>query len=401
MFKVNESVTHNGIQGVVLSLTASADTAMVKFEGTGDKSKYKAIPVAELQAFVATPEIIENPQPVKNLPATIDVMAEVTITSAKLDYDKQHWLKVIDNMSIEDINSAFLKKLNQDRIDLMKQVNAEAEILNQDLKDVYAHAERRIAHLKAEAEKAEKLRREDKHAEVTILLSDLKAKSNLPQKYLDKIELKESYLQVTFKGKKLTEDIQAQFDLQERLFKADEDALALKAAKIKNREMLIEKLNLQYGSDSLHGFKFTYADFIVESFDDEYVEAEYARIAEAKRHEEELKRQREEKKAEAIATEKEFLDTLPSAPAVKKSSPVEQVVSKTEITEPSGNSEQLPTDLPEYDLPEDLPAYDLPENEPMIYKSFQFGFTTSFQALSLDNAITKLKQLGILVKERQ
>jgi DNA polymerase III epsilon subunit-like protein len=304
-----------------------------------------------------TPEIIENSQPVKNLPATIDVMAEVTITSAKLDYDKHYWLKVIDNMSIEDINSAFLKKLNQDRIDLMKQVNAEAEILNQDLKDVYAHAERRIAHLKAEAEKAEKLRREDKRAEVTILLSDLKAKSNLPQKYLDKIELKESYLQITFKGKKLTEDIQAQFDLQERLFKADEDAIALKAANTKNRQMLLDKLNLAYG------LKYTYADFLVESFTDDKVEDEYERIAKAKRHEEELKRQREEKKAEAIATEKEFLDDLPSAPAVKESLPVEQVVSKTEITEPSENSEQLPTDLPEYDLPEDLPAYDLPDVE--------------------------------------
>ena len=228
------------------------------------------------------PEIIENPQVNKNyVPVVIDLTADTKATAPVIVFDKQIYLAAIDNMPLEEITAGWIKSIKDAAIAIDKRLNVPIQAWRAEIDEIITHANNRIAALKAEAAKKEAERREEKRLEVQNLIADAKRSSDLPKEYLDRITFKEEYLQVGFKGKKLADDIQAQFDTQKALKKGADDALELKATQVKARRLLIEKLNQEFG------FNFSYDDFIVERYSDEQVNQFYMDKHNAKQNQEE------------------------------------------------------------------------------------------------------------------
>lgn len=225
-----------------------------------------------------TPEIVDAPttqqSPGTQL-ATVDFMKDVKVTSANIVYDKAVWLAVIDKMELEEITPKFLKSLNDDRIQLVRQVNAQSIILDNDLKEVYAYATEKVAGLKREAEIAENTRKADKKVEVAKLIMSIKKNHDLPDEYLNKVLLKEEYLQKGYTGAKLNADIEAQIENLAALKKGDDDAKTVAAQKLKIRELTIAGLNTKYG------FSLTLSD--VFGLENDNLEPHYIRRAELRK----------------------------------------------------------------------------------------------------------------------
>lgn len=215
-----------------------------------------------------TPEVVENPK--INTPVIVDLESEAKTTLPVIIFDKQRYIDAIDAMPLEEITSKWLKQIKDEAIAIDKKICAPVKAWRLEVDEIIEYAEKRIAKLKADAAAAEEKRRAAKKIEVDKLIADAKARSDLPPEYLAKIVFKPEYYQVGFKGNKLLEDLQAQFDLQKSLKKGVDDALALQQANIKNRELLLQNLNQQYG------FNGVYSQFTIELYpDDEQVKLIY------------------------------------------------------------------------------------------------------------------------------
>ncbi|TXI93624.1 MAG: hypothetical protein E6Q33_02610 [Neisseriales bacterium] len=185
-----------------------------------------------------------------------DVTKLVIAIGAEIKIDVPAAINYIDECvksSGDDDIEKSLKKWFRDfaeyRLKLTRPINESLKKLIADEKLIEAHLNKVFADNAAKRAEVERLRREEKRAKVSEQIEEMKLTSNLPQEYLAKIIVKDEYLQVSYTGKKLNDDIQSQFDLQTQLKKASDDAKALEAANIRNRELLLEKLNLEYGYD--------------------------------------------------------------------------------------------------------------------------------------------------------
>jgi Holliday junction resolvase len=204
----------------------------------------------------------------------LDIEADVVTSLPAIQFDKTRYIVAIDNMALEDITPKFLKSIKDAAIAIDKRLSTPIKEWRVAVDEIIAHAESRIAELKAKKAEAEKLRVAEKTEEVEALLKWAKESSGLPAEYQNKIIFKPEYTQVTFVGSKLNIDIQAQVDNAKALKKGADDAAELDKIKIANRELLIEKLNAQYE------FDVKYSQLPYTSYNDEEVTQFYIAKAE-------------------------------------------------------------------------------------------------------------------------
>ncbi len=193
-------------------------------------------------------QVVEDPK-INTSVAVLNLNIDTVTTVATIVFDKARYIKEIDLMPLESITAGWLKSIKDEAIKIDKRLYEPVKAWRAEVDEIIAYAEARIASLKAEEAKIEAKRKEDKQTEVSKLIDDLKAKSDLPAQYLNEIKLKTEYLQKGFTGSKLDTDIQMQFDTQAALKKGADDAAELKKVNAQLREALLDKLNAQYGLD--------------------------------------------------------------------------------------------------------------------------------------------------------
>lgn len=163
-----------------------------------------------------------------------------------------------------DLNKV-TKALDDQRKAIKSQYNAPLAEFEGKIKEVTSIIESTVTSIKSKTEVYEQKRIKQKESDVSCLIIDMLTDSKLSDKYYHYVVLKPEYLQITFKGKKLTEDIQSQID-SAILIEINENVQnELINLKIKTRELLLERLNEEFGRT----VKYSEAPF--EKFSDEDV----------------------------------------------------------------------------------------------------------------------------------
>lgn len=344
-----------------------SDTAKIRIDGNAEYCTLDNLALADSQESGVTPEVgtQENPEAVEPPaivgktdvpPVKLTILAEkltptMRVADGKAVFDKQMWIDAIDvafkpyeDVEVTPENEAALLVVEKDAKELVKKLNARrlevtepTRLAMADLKtNVDAVGEHLISKLSKITQKRldnEKKRKETKKADVDKLIADMKAKSDLPKEYLDKIVFDDKYYQVTFVGKKLNESIQAQFDTQIALKKGADDAALVEKMSIEKRELLVEKLNLQYGYNAKYS----------QVPHDKYTDEQVIKIYEDKK----IRLEAETKKAEDELKAKEVAAPVPVEAPAKLEKPILQE------PEPEPEDEYA---LPDFGLPEPEPA---------------------------------------------
>ncbi len=247
-------------------------------------------------------ELIETPE--KQLIPAIDLEQLVVNTNAIIRIDVDLSIQYIDSRiasftgeseELEAELKKWFKDFGKRRLDLTNPVKASLQQVIDDEKKIGAYLDKLFADNKAKREAAEAERKKAKYAEVMTTMADMLNSVDLPPEYLAKVVFREEYYQVGFKGKKLADSIQAQIDDQVKMYNGWKAEQELKQQKIKNRELLLQNLNQQYG------FNGVYSQFTIETHSDEQVVAKYeanhqrkleqARLEKEKQDAEEIKKQ--------------------------------------------------------------------------------------------------------------
>lgn len=221
-------------------------------------------------------ELIEIPE--KQLAPVIDLEQLVVNTNAIIKIDVDLSIQYIDARvasfagESEELE-AELKKWYKDfaarRLDLTRPVNESLKQVIADEKKIGDYLDKIFADNKAKRDAAEAERKKAKYAEVMTTMADMLNSVDLPPEYLAKVVFKEEYYQKGMVNKKLADSIQAQIDDQVKLYNGWKAEQELKQQKIKNRELLLQNLNQQYG------FNGVYSQFTIEMYSDEQVEQAY------------------------------------------------------------------------------------------------------------------------------
>ena len=220
----------------------------------------------------------------------IDIETDVAATPTLITFDKQKYIDIIDQMPLEQLTAGFFKKIEDAAITIDKALSEPIKAWRLEVKEIIAHGQSRIAELKRKEAEREAKRIAEKTTEVNELILKLKAGFNLPEKYLASIGFKTEYLQ---KGKTLPHieaDLVQQYETQAQLHKAELDAKENEILKIKNRELMVEKLNLEYG------FTYTYSDFTIDRYTDTEVKDRISKDIVDKREKARALEQAEDKK---------------------------------------------------------------------------------------------------------
>lgn len=222
-------------------------------------------------------ELIEIPE--KQLAPVIDLEQLVVNTNAIIKIDVDLSIQYIDARvasfagESEELE-AELKKWYKDfaarRLDLTRPVNESLKQVIADEKKIGDYLDKIFADNKAKRDAAEAERKKAKYAEVMTTMADMLNSVDLPSEYLAKVVFREEYYNKTMVNKKLADSIQAQIDDQVKLYNGWKAEQELKQQKIKNRELLLQNLNQQYG------FNGVYSQFTIELYpDDEQVKLIY------------------------------------------------------------------------------------------------------------------------------
>ncbi|RTL11258.1 MAG: hypothetical protein EKK54_07985 [Neisseriaceae bacterium] len=254
-------------------------------------------------------ELIKTPE--KQLVPVIDLEQLVVNTNAIIKIDVDLSIQYIDARvasfagESEELE-AELKKWYKDfaarRLDLTRPVNESLKQVIADEKKIGDYLDKIFAENKAKREAAEAERKKAKYAEVMTTMADMLNSVDLPSEYLAKVVFREEYYNKTMVNKKLADSIQAQIDDQVKLYNGWKAEQELKQQKIKNRELLLQNLNQQYG------FNGVYSQFTIEMYSDEQVEQAYKNKKE-KQDAEEVKKQAVTETESVVCTQQNNADT--------------------------------------------------------------------------------------------
>lgn len=245
-------------------------------------------PAVDLTAIVRnTNAIIEI-----NVPTAISYIdqrvAEFTGESEELETELRKWFK----------------DLGDKRLELTRPVNESLKQVIADEKQIGIYLEKIFAANQAKRDAAEAERRSLKRPSVMVIMAEMLNNVDLPAEYLAKVVFKEEYYQKTMVNKKLRDSIQEQIDTQVNLYNGWLAQQELNQQKIKNREMLIDSLNKEFG------FTGTYSNFPIETYNDEQVRAAY----QAKKDKQDAEEAQKQAKAAQAVDNKENTNPVDKSP---------------------------------------------------------------------------------------
>lgn len=194
---------------------------------------------------------------------TIDTFnADIQSSLPIIAFDKNIWIKRVEEMPVEDLTPGFVKQIKDAAIAIDKRLSAPIKAWRSEVDEIIACIDaRRVALVKAQQE-AEEIRRIKKRTEVLQLIKDVEIDCGLNQSYLSQLTIIDKYLNKTESINKIKEDLLSRIEQLKILQENERLAEESRQEKIKNRELLIENLNAKYNLD------FKYSKFEVSRYDD-------------------------------------------------------------------------------------------------------------------------------------
>lgn len=218
---------------------------------------------------------MENLQNIENL----DVNKLIKFTQSIIEFDNTALIEQVKGMVAKFngliITEEMLPEIKKDRATLNK-VAKSFDDIRKDIKNKYnqplAHFEGKIKEIclildsqvkefDAQTECFELKRKKDKRQLVERIIQDVCMRKELDEdKYSSQLTFIDKYYNVTETDVKIIKDLEQRADVILIQQKNDEMAEQLRNMKIKNREMIIEKINLETTSS------FKYSDFTIEKY---------------------------------------------------------------------------------------------------------------------------------------